>query len=38
MSAAKGQRDAETAIIEAILRSKESVRKGYFPLKKDRVV
>ena len=38
MSAAKGQREAETALIEATLRSKESVRKGYFPLTKDRCV
>ena len=38
MSAAKGQREAETALIEANIRQKESKRKGYFPLKKDRVV
>lgn len=38
MGAAKGQREAETALIEAQIRQKESLRKHYFPLKKDRMV
>ena len=38
MSAAKCQRAAEEALIEANLRRKESYRRGYFPLTKDRTV